>query len=142
MSRSSFFSRRSSHDNDPLLPQYKDSTSSRPISLRDLSPRSENSKSPFREVSPSPPPSFYRDNNFTSNNQSQHTSLSPSPSRTKPRRIQYEILLYTPYLSTLNLPYVISECLSFSGTFKIVFNSARIGSLTLQFPGSLPLLHP
>ena len=74
MSRSSFFS-RSSRDNSPLLPQHNDS-----VSLDELSPREAGS----RRASPSPPPSFYRAQNELNN-----LSLSPSPSRTKARRIQF-----------------------------------------------------
>jgi hypothetical protein len=77
MSRSSFFS-RSSRDNSPLLPQHNDS-----VSLRDLSPREASS----RAASPSPPPSFYRAQN--EQNELNNLSLSPSPSRTKARRIQF-----------------------------------------------------
>ena len=74
MSRSSFFS-RSSRDNSPLLPQHNDS-----VSLEDLSPREASS----RQASPSPPPSFYR-----AQNELNSLSLSPSPPRTKARRIQF-----------------------------------------------------
>ncbi|KAE9366974.1 hypothetical protein N431DRAFT_429735 [Stipitochalara longipes BDJ] len=74
MSRSSFFS-RSSRDNSPLLPQHNDS-----VSLDELSPREAGS----RRASPSPPPSFYR-----AQNELNSLSLSPSPSRTKARRIQF-----------------------------------------------------
>jgi len=77
MSRSSFFS-RSSRDNSPLLPQHNDS-----VSLQDLSPRDVSS----RAASPSPPPSFYRAQN--EQNELDNLSLSPSPSRTKVRRIQF-----------------------------------------------------
>jgi hypothetical protein len=75
MSRSSFFS-RSSRDNSPLLPQHNDES----VSLEDLSPREASS----RQASPSPPPSFYR-----AQNELNSLSLSPSPSRTKARRIQF-----------------------------------------------------
>jgi hypothetical protein len=74
MSRSSFFS-RSSRDNSPLLPENNDS-----VSLHDLSPQEASS----RAASPSPPPSFYR-----AQNELNKLSLSPSPSRTKARRIQF-----------------------------------------------------
>jgi hypothetical protein len=74
MSRASFFS-RSSRDNSPFLPETNDS-----VSLEDLSPRGAGS----RQASPSPPPSFYRTQNELSS-----VSLSPSPSRTKARRIQF-----------------------------------------------------
>lgn len=77
MSRSSFFS-RSSRDNSPLLPQHNDS-----VSLQDLSPREASS----RAASPSPPPSFHHAQN--EQNELNNLSLSPSPSRTKVRRIQF-----------------------------------------------------
>ncbi|KAE8449481.1 hypothetical protein EG329_008089 [Mollisiaceae sp. DMI_Dod_QoI] len=126
MSRSSFF-RPSSHDQNPLLAQYTDnepSSSINPksisISMRDLSPRSSDPlfQSTYhdessRAASPSPPPSFYRAQNddtehisanvSLSRNNSSNPSLSPSPSRTKPRRIQFSAPP-PPIASTVLLP--------------------------------------
>ncbi|KAL2061335.1 hypothetical protein VTL71DRAFT_7608 [Oculimacula yallundae] len=76
MSRS-FFS-RSSRDSSPLLPQHTNA-----VSLQDLAPSPPTSPRE-RVTSPSPPPSFYADARPSST-----PSLSPSPSRTKTRRIQF-----------------------------------------------------
>ncbi|KUJ18737.1 uncharacterized protein LY89DRAFT_503937 [Mollisia scopiformis] len=121
MSRSSFF-RPASHDQNPLLPQYLDSepasSSSDPkaisISMRDLSPvspeplfQSTYHDESERAASPSPPPSFYRaqndDTEHSSANLRTTASLSPSPSRTKARRIQFSAPP-PPIASTVLLP--------------------------------------
>jgi hypothetical protein len=81
MSRPSFFT-RSSRDSSPLLPQHKGS-----VSLQNLSAR-ETAASSNRTASPSPPPSFYRDQN-DSEDHTRIYSPSPSPSLTKSRRIQF-----------------------------------------------------
>ena len=104
MSRSSFFS-RSSRDNSPLLPQHNDS-----VSLEDLSPREASS----RQASPSPPPSFYR-----AQNERNKLSLSPSPSRTKARKIQFA----AP-------PPPIASSISFAPIQHGIQESARKGSET------------
>ncbi|KAJ5041562.1 uncharacterized protein L3040_005143 [Drepanopeziza brunnea f. sp. 'multigermtubi'] len=78
MSRPSLFS-RSSRDSSPLLRQHTDA-----VSLQNLSPRPS---SHSRHASPSPPPSFYRDDSRSS--QSENRSPSPTPSRTPGRRIQF-----------------------------------------------------
>ncbi|TAQ91147.1 hypothetical protein B7494_g495 [Chlorociboria aeruginascens] len=72
MSRSSFF-RRSSRDDNPLLSQ-----NNRDVNLQDLSPQ-PSPPSHGTEASSSPPPSFYISN----------TSHTTSPSRPKPRKIQF-----------------------------------------------------
>ncbi|CZR56046.1 related to cellular myosin heavy chain, type a [Phialocephala subalpina] len=125
MSRSSFF-RPSTNDQAPLLHQYTDSehtspisTSAKPISIsmRDLSPRSPSPifQSTYHDerssqaASPSPPPSFYRAQNDDTEHRSanrdfaSNTSLSPSPSRTKARRIQFSAPP-PPIASTALLP--------------------------------------
>lgn len=85
MSRSSFF-KRSPRDSSPLLPQHNQDTD---VALETLEPRPTTPSG----VSASPPASFYRAqnarlNNYSADNNSR-LSLSPSPSRTKPRRIQF-----------------------------------------------------
>ncbi|RFU24327.1 hypothetical protein B7463_g12015, partial [Scytalidium lignicola] len=86
MSRSFFL--RNPRDTSPLLPQHNQDLD---LVLENLSPRPStpsNAYQPRSPVSASPPASFYRaqNANLDSNNR---LSLSPSPSRTKPRRIQF-----------------------------------------------------
>lgn len=78
MSRSFFSSHRAtSHEQqDPLLrDHYQDSES---VSLQNLSPREESSRS--AAVSPSPPPSFYRDQNATNGISLRSPGFSPNGS--------------------------------------------------------------